>query len=374
MPNSNNNNNAESAPESSATISYVCNTDPYNLDNKSGTASSKIRKGLRWLPSLIASELIYPGKNIPEIAYQFDAIDNVKKIEVTSCKGLKSCAVEIDNSRKQRDTKKYIVYFFGAFAKALDHVTLDEQINRVALATNVSDSTNLYDREYIHLLVDHPRTKGAITAKDLVRSAFAHVKRLFDDGVAPSNIILYGHSLGGAVVAELAGKIDEYMVWAATKQRYMEIPAEKVYIFLDRTFSKTSEVATNHVDSVFKRFTPLAVRMSGWEIDVSNRFATHPHTNRFSVNYTSEEDLVIGRAYLGNSGDLDCAELFNARKRLSGREIHNDRLSEVRAQGCEDSDSSPPSSVVVTKHFEPMDTWRELRRNCDHNSNTHHRV
>lgn len=123
--------------------------------------------------------------------------------------------------------------------------------------------------------------KGPNSINDLITDGIAQVQRLLNLGVPSKNILLHGHSMGGAIAAKVGEHFQAH-----------HLP---LWVYNDRSFAKLSEVANWHLRGILKpersvfhkKLGPaalmLALDITGWELDAAKAFRSIPKEYRAHV-------------------------------------------------------------------------------------------
>lgn len=174
--------------------------------------------------------------------------------------------------------KKYIIHFNGNAEHAIDYV--DEM------------TAEAKQHQCVVINFDYPgvgESEGkSKRSKHLVEAGLAQVERLKQMGVPPENIVLKGHSLGGAVATVTAAKLHKQ--------------GDKVALYNDRSFSKTSVFATQIGIPGLGHIAAGLVKAAGWELNAIKAWKQIPEAYKdfcFAVN-----DKVIPPATHGLAGAL----------------------------------------------------------------------
>lgn len=157
-------------------------------------------------------------------------------------------------------------------------------------ALDIKNMTN----EDVHLMMFNPRgtggSKGVPCGRNLSLDVMAAFLFLVENKkIAPSNILIYGHSMGGCIGALGAQLIQEL---------YPELP---INLVSDRSFSSM----TDHLDAFSQRKdhpgflargVPRSEPIDGWEMDAIEAISTLK--GRVCIIYHPEDEIIVKEASL----------------------------------------------------------------------------
>lgn len=148
--------------------------------------------------------------------------------------------------------------------------------------------------EDVHLMMFNPRGTGKSQGEPCGRNLALDVMAAFlflveAKDLSPSNIIIYGHSMGGCIGALGAELIQQLF------------PEETIHLVSDRSFSSM----TDHLDAFSKRVAeagflargvPRSQPLGGWQMDAMNAITSLK--GRVCVIYDPEDEIIVKEASL----------------------------------------------------------------------------
>lgn len=182
--------------------------------------------------------------------------------------------------------KPWVIWFQGngGFYDNPDFLT--QMINNISLQNSVAFNYRGVGKS----------TGTAQYANDLCTDGIAQVQRLLDQGIPANQIILYGHSLGGAVATRVA--------------QYFHGKGLKVKLFNDRSFSNLTHVMVGHIrgeasDTIFGKIFGFLRKVLGymahpiiktilvitqWEIEAARSYDALPEADKAYVTVQAGKD------------------------------------------------------------------------------------
>lgn len=180
----------------------------------------------RWIFSKIAVPgVLFPTSELDPYREQahFEGIQ-LKRVAIKTADGvsLDTMTLTHNDSPTQPKNQKWILYFGGNGA------TYETSLEGLSILARVTGA-NVYCGNYRG--VGHSEGSGAWSSQELVLDGEAMAQYLLSQGVPPENIMIHGHSLGGAIGA----------VVVAQHQK----KGHEMGFCSDRSFSSTHRVAVN---------------------------------------------------------------------------------------------------------------------------------
>ncbi len=221
---------------------------------------------------------------------------------------------------KEKSEQKYVVKFNGnaefAATKILESKEEASRLGYVAIAF-----------DYPGVATDDPKARNP---KELVKAGIAQVDRLIAEGAKPENIILDGHSLGGAVATLVAAHY------------HSKKPPQTVNLVNGRSFSKLS-TATEHLiknqtgSAVLGKITGKAIKAIGLEMNAKKAYNRIPEENK-SFYFAKNDEVIPFAASLAKAvtPKLDRAEMEKAK----GLDVnHGDNIHDKVTQNGQTGES-----------------------------------
>lgn len=230
--------------------------------------------------------LILPAQSLPNFtdinednvgAYDEDTL-TCSKLAITTHDGACLDTFEIKNNNQSHlepKYQKYVIYFGGN----LTHYEYN-------IDSLKEDARNLKANVVGFNLRGVGKSTGKAQSKDnLVTDGIAQVQRLIDQGVSPENIILNGHSLGGAIATLVA--------------KHFHGLKQPINLFNSRSFSSITDFLVGYIRLLgkpklghkerlggivlgwlAKPIIKFVVSLVNWEIDAGSAFKKIPEAYR----------------------------------------------------------------------------------------------
>jgi serine aminopeptidase S33 family len=189
-----------------------------------------------------------------------------------------------NQKHKPIEDQKYIVYFMGN--KGSYSVYIDDVID-----TYMEIGFNIVSFDYGGCGRSngrHPRAQH-----DLITDGVAQIQRLLDEGVSPDNIVIHGHSLGGAISVKVAKHFYDVAV-----AKHGPDTTDTINIFVDRTFGSSynkvlveSELANLPMaQTSWAAYRECIFKNIGWDLDVAIDYKQLPSDSKtYTYVYATKE-------------------------------------------------------------------------------------
>jgi len=247
----------------------------------------------------------------------------------------------LEISKPNLPSKNYWVFFCG------NSLTYDARVlDFEKIANQTATKVIGFDYRNVRYSV------GQVYSKDaLIIDGIQQVQRLLDQGVAAKNITLHGLSLGGAVASLVA------------KHFHNQIPAQKVYLVVDRSFSTLTDAVlgkvlpeleqpqtTAHLRKIgrklLKPFVKSLLWLTNWEMDVLEAYNQIPANHKALITAKNdtvidyqvaslEQALIINSALKHNQA-LNVGKIFQIADSFKGLSLHAHSLSGLKDQQGKD--------------------------------------
>lgn len=262
---------------------------------------------IAWLFQLVVVRLlILPASMAPSMAkhvmpeFDFDAARDAgieehgwESVEVTTADGL-ALDVYMHIDHRQLDLKAadqtWVVQFLGNGAHYEmildDAVEVGHTLGRNSLVFNLRGVG---------------RSEGLpIVERDLLADGRACLQYLHQGGVPSKNILLMGHSLGGAIATLLHAE-PSFQGHLVNDRSFSSLPAVPLALFHN---PKVASMVPAFVSRKVQRYLPLVMRTIGWEMDVFQTWlaAGSEKHRRTLIVYHRQDDII----------DFEHASLFEA--------------------------------------------------------------